>query len=441
LFGLIHGSHEWFEMGLIINNRLNNVAEPIWVFYLRLVLLGSSFLMLMLFGTRLIIGPNKPRSQWILLISICMLWFVGLIFVLREPFPSRAHLIAADVYTRYSLAIPAAALATWGLILQSRNFNKSRMRRFSLDMIVAAIAFALYGGIGQLFASPSTIYPSSFLNSEVFLRWVGLPIQSFRALMAIFSAIFIIHSLRAFDEENRKQMQALRESQEIEQKRLQSLRSELLHRTVHAQEMERQRIARELHDETGQVLTALGLGLHGVAQTIPHNQKRAIEQSRQLQVLATNGLADLQRLVSGLHPPQLDELGLLAALRWYTLETTKRFNLPITVTGSVDEAVIPDEIRLTIFRIAQESITNIIRHAEATQVMVILESDGKEIQLNVEDNGKGFKVDRVLDGNETNCLGLLGMIERAKLIGGTCSIFSRPGEGTNVEVRFNLARD
>ncbi len=211
------------------------------------------------------------------------------------------------------------------------------MGRFSLDLTIAAIAFALYGGIGQLFVSQSSIYPSGTLNSTLFLNFFGFPIQVFRALMAIVAAIFIIHSLRVFDEENRSRIQALSEAQKSDEKRLNELRSELLHRTVNAQELERKRIARELHDETGQTLTALGLGLHGLAETIPKNPQKAIQQAGQLQSLATNGLENLQGLVSGLHPPQLDELGLVAAIRGYTEELSRLSNERILISGSVNE--------------------------------------------------------------------------------------------------------
>ena len=417
-FGLVHGAHEWFEMGLIINKQLTGDAEPEWVFYLRLVLLGISFLFLVAFGARLIFGPGKSRYRVLTLLVVIGLWNLGLIFVLNGPLPKHIQLIAADVYTRYALAIPGAVLTTWGLILQRNRFKAAGMHRFGQDVAFAAIAFGLYGGIGQLFASPSVIFPSYYLNSTVFLRWFGFPIQGFRALMAIFAAIFIIRSLRAFDEENRRRIQTLSDAQKAEQERLQTLRAELLHRTVQAQEQERQRIARELHDDTGQTLTALGLGLSGLSQTIPTNPQRAIQQSQQLQRLATDGLNELQRLVSGLHPPQLDELGLAAALRWYAQETTKLYGIQVNVSSSVNEAEISDEMRLTVFRIAQEAITNAGRHAYANQINVLLEEYGAEICLYVEDDGRGFDVDSVLGGSERNCLGLLGMIERATLIGG-----------------------
>jgi len=436
-FGLVHGSHEWFEMGLIIRSSLTGEAEADWVYYLRLLLLGISFLLLVAFGARLIIGPGKPRLILLIILAAIGLWGIGLILILSGDPITRAQLVAADVYTRYSLAIPGVALTTWGLLLQRRAFQKVGMARFSLDVAIAAIAFAFYGGIGQLFASPSTIFPSTYLNAVVFLTWFGFPIQGFRALTAIIAAVFIIRSLRAFDEENRRRIQQLNYAQLAEQERLIALRAELLHRTVQAQEFERRRIAHELHDATGQTLTALGLGLRGLTQTVLVEPQRAIEQAQELESLATNGIADLQQIVSGLHPPQLDELGLLAALRWYAEEITARYNLPITVIGSQDAELQDPEVRLVLFRIVQQAITNTIRHAQANQVLVSLDIDAQEICLLVFDDGKGFDVNAVLGGREYKCIGLLGMIERSALIGGKCEIRSQPGRGVTVEVRIS----
>ncbi len=439
-FGLVHGFHEWLEMGLIIHAQVSGEAEQEWVFYLRLILLSISFLMLIAFGARLIFGPGKQRSYWAMLGVVTLVWAVGVIWILSGPDPSRSELIAADVYTRYSLAIPGAALTCWGLILQGRLLAKTGMRNYAMDAYVAAGAFALYGGIGQLFAAPSILFPSIYLNSQLFLRWIGFPIQGFRALMAIIAAIAIIRFLRAFDEENRRRIQALSEAQKVEQQRLQTLRAELLHRTVDAQEQERQRIAHDLHDQTGQTLTALGLGLNGIAQTIPNNPQRAIQQAKQLQELATSGLTDLQHLVSGLHPPQLDELGLLPALRWYAQDINRYAHLDISIAGSLVEEEISNETRITLFRIAQEALTNAVRHAQARKVQVDIETLEDQVCLSVEDDGQGFDVDAVLGGNELKFLGLLGMKERAALIGGDCQIRSRKGKGTIVEVKFKRVK-
>ena len=142
-------------------------------------------------------------------------------------------------------------------------------------------------------------------------------------------------------------------------------------------------------------------------------------------------------MVSGLHPPQLDDLGLLAALRWYSGEITEHFGLPVNLNYLSNDPPLPPEMRVVFFRIAQEAITNIIRHSGASQASIFLDVNAEEAYLRVDDNGQGFNVEKTLSSAESGrpCWGLLGMIERASLIGGECTIQSEPGHGTYVELR------
>jgi len=439
IFGFLHGSHEWFEMFLLIHAQTYGKLEASWIDITRLTLLAASFLMLVTFGITLITGPTQRKLKLMMLLIVIIIWALGLFWVEYTQPSGQSQIVAADVYTRYSLAIPGAALTAWGLILQRRVFNQAGMQRFGRDVALAALAFAMYGGIGQLFTSPSTIFPSIYLNADKFIQWFGFPIQVFRAAMACLSAIFIIRSLRSFEVENRQQIESLREAQLAEGRRVEAMREELLHRTVKAQESERQRIARELHDETGQTLTALGLGLRGLSETIAANPERAAQQAIKLESLATSGIEELQHLVAGLHPPQLDDLGLLAALRWYASETTSRYGVKVNVISQGPVIEIPSEVRTVLFRIAQEAITNVIRHASATQATLRLIYSENTVNLQAEDNGKGFDVDNTLkSGLEHPCWGLLGMMERASLAGGTCIITSHLEQGTCVEVNVNL---
>jgi signal transduction histidine kinase len=440
-FGLSHGSHEWIEMFLLI--RQQTTGQPpveTWIAPLRVVLLAVSFLLLVAFGARLITGLTRRRLFINMLTVVTAIWAVGLIGVLILRPAEANRLIAADVYTRYALAIPGAALTVWGLALQRRQFFQAGMYSFGRDVALAALAFGLYGGIGQLFASPSAIFPSAYLNADVFVRWFGFPVQVFRALTATMAAFFIIRSLRAFEVESNRRINTLREAQLAEQHRMEMLRAELLHRTVKAQENERRRISRELHDETGQTLTALGMGLRGLSDTIANNPPRAVAQAQQLETLALTGIKELQRMVSGLHPPQLDDLGLLAALRWYAGDVSQRFNLPVNIQATGPKPHLSSDIRAVVFRIAQEAITNVMRHAQASTVNVTLDYTPTAIHLRVEDDGIGFDVEEVLKHGATSatCWGLLGMQERAALVGGDCQIRSQPGQGTSVEVTVPL---
>jgi signal transduction histidine kinase len=443
-FGLIHGMHEWIEMFLLIREKTAHIPPTDgWIGPTRVFLLASSFLFLVAFGARLITGPKRPKLLLSMLGAVTLIWIIGLLGVVFINDPEINQVVAADVYTRYSLAIPGAALSVWGLLLQRKRFFEQGMFGFGRDVAIAALAFGLYGGIGQLFASPSSIFPSTYLNTEAFLRWFGFPIQVFRALMASMSAIFIVRSLRAFEVESYRLLESLQTARFSEQRRMEELRSELLHRTVKAQENERQRIARELHDETGQTLTALGMGLRGLSESVSTHPQRAVVQAQQLETLAMSGIKELQRLVTGLHPPQLDDLGLLAALRWYAGDVSQRTGMPINIHGEGPRPHLSSDYRAVIFRIAQEAITNVIRHAEAERIDIEIIYTPSDIFMQIRDNGKGFEAHQILKNgiNGASCWGLLGMQERAALVGGTCEIQSEPGQGTCVEVRVPLQRE
>jgi signal transduction histidine kinase len=427
-------------MFLIIQVRLYGPITADWILPVRLIALATSFLFLIAFGARLITGAEKRSLYFAMLSTITAIWVIGLIGVLLSQSTSETRAIAADVYTRYALAIPGAVLTVWGLLIQRRIFIQIGMPGIGRDVLLAAIAFGLYGLIGQLFASPSIIFPSEYLNSQVFLRWFGFPIQVFRAATATLAAVFIIRSLRAFEVESNQRINELRDAQLAEQQRLEEMRAELLHRTVLAQESERQRIARELHDETGQTLTALGMGLRGMSEMISTNRNRAIEQANQLEKLAMDGVEGLQRMVAGLHPPQLDDLGLLAALRWYVNDIRMRSGITINLLSHGSKPMLSSDVRSVVFRIAQEAVTNVVRHADASKIDIQLDYSTDNIYLRVEDDGQGFITDEILKKKpgKPTAWGLLGMVERASLVGGTCNIYSHPGKGTLIEVNVPI---
>jgi signal transduction histidine kinase len=439
-FGLVHGSHEWIEMFLIIHpefqeNPLYDIVGPG-----RIVLLAISFFFLLSFGVKLIAGPSRNTLHWKMVLTVGFIWLVGLLWV----FATHSHtvaLVSADVYTRYSLAIPGAALSAWGLVLQQRKFFQAGMKGFSRDVVIAAIAFGLYGGVGQLFAPASPIFPSNYLNSQTFLQWFGFPIQLFRSVMACIAAISIISSLRLFEQETRSQIESLREAQLAEHRRLEDLRGELLRRTVRAQESERQRIARELHDEFGQMLTAIGLGLRAISGSASSRPERVKEQAGELQTLVASGFSSLQNLIAGLHPPQLDDFGLMATLRWYTSEINERFHLSVDLSTLGTEKDLPTDVRVVLYRIVQEGLTNVIRHARVNHAKVQVLYTEHSVCVRISDKGHGFDVDTTLTEPGHPCWGLLGIIERATLLRGNCQIKSKIGEGTTIEITVPIEEE
>jgi signal transduction histidine kinase len=308
------------------------------------------------------------------------------------------------------------------------------MARFGRDSLWAAVAFGWYGFIGQIFTRQSPLPPSTHLNQDLFLLTFGFPVQLLRALAAVVASIFVMRFLRSFEVESQRQIDELKEAQLLEAQRRETLRGELFRRVVAAQEAERQRIARELHDETGQALTAIGLGLRGAATNLRQDVDKTAQNLRQLEGMAVRSLDELRRLIADLRPSHLDDLGLGPALRWYGNEIEERFPLDVQVIapgGNFD--MLPQTVTITLFRIAQEAFTNVVKHAKASNIFVSVGQNNGNIIMEIQDDGVGFDLQTLV--NESNpSWGLLGMEERASLLGGDFSIESTKGKGTRVKI-------
>lgn len=222
------------------------------------------------------------------------------------------------------------------------------------------------------------------------------------------------------------------------------LLAELLRQVVDAQESERQRIARELHDATGQGLTAVALGLRGIESLVSRGGVDSADLVRQLQELQSfsNGaLRELRQIIADLRPPQLDDLGLVAAMRWYIDAYDRRRGIAVVFSAEGDEANLPAEHKTVLFRIMQETLTNTAKHAEATRVEVHLAILPAEAKLVVRDDGRGFDPAVLVPGSaDPSGWGLVGIRERALLLGGRCDIETAPGAGTTVRVCVPLGQ-
>jgi signal transduction histidine kinase len=308
------------------------------------------------------------------------------------------------------------------------------MAQFGQDSLIASAAFAAYGVIGQLFTRPSLLPPSDTLNADLFLHTFGFPVQLFRAAAAIVVMISVIRFMRSFEVERRQQLVQLQAARLREAERRQTLRGELLNRVVQAQEAERQRIARELHDETGQSLTAIGMGLRGIESSLPPGELKSTQNLHHLQELTDRALNELQRLIAGLRPAHLDDLGLPAALRWYAGETQARAPLDVEVEIVGSEHPLPPLVTIGLFRAAQEALTNVVRHASARKAQVRLHYEAGQARLEVSDDGIGFDAAAVAANPERPAWGLMGMQERVSLMGGSFRISSQRGQGTLIEI-------
>jgi signal transduction histidine kinase len=260
-------------------------------------------------------------------------------------------------------------------------------------------------------------------------------VQLLRAIAALVAALFVMRVLRSFQVETKRRIDALQSARLEEVQHREALRSEYLKRVVDVQEAERQRIARELHDETGQALTAIGLGIRGAISTLQNDKKKAATQLRHLEGLIANSLNELQRLIADLRPSHLDDLGLAAALRWYAGELQSHSGLRVAVQVEGDLRPISAPVKTALFRVAQEALVNVVKHAQATSAKVNLVFKDDEVALTIEDDGCGFEPGRV-EASGRKSWGLMGMEERAHLLGGVFRLESSIGEGTYILVEM-----
>lgn len=226
-----------------------------------------------------------------------------------------------------------------------------------------------------------------------------------------------------------KNAELLKKSSEETEKLIEQLQS-LAKYTEKAREYERKSIARELHDDLGQALTAVKIDLGIIRQKVADHE--VVSRIEKLGTLVGQTIKTVQRLTSQLRPEIIDDLGLEAAIEWYTKEFGERNGIEINVAIEPGLVLSPDD-SITLFRIMQESLTNIARHARARKVDIALFSDGDAMEMTISDDGVGIQEEQL---SSRKSFGLIGMRERANTLGGTFEIRSESGSGTRVILKF-----
>jgi len=208
-------------------------------------------------------------------------------------------------------------------------------------------------------------------------------------------------------------------------------------RLLHLQEEERERISRELHDHLGQLLTAIVMDLEWALTHCPQEFSSIHERMQEATRLAQDAIQATRELSATLRPGELKGLGLEASLREYTREFARRSGLTVEFSSNLHDQSLASEVATSLYRIVQEALTNVARHAAATRIDVSLQQTAEQLTVTITDNGKGFDLARVSD---PHAIGLVGMQERARLIGGVLVIRSTPNAGASVTVEVPLSR-
>lgn len=281
------------------------------------------------------------------------------------------------------------------------------------------------------------------ISAAVFLTWVlTRPIlELVQATQAISRGDFSHHVKRRADDEIGKLTDAFNAMMdelaraEIERSEREQMRAQYVQGVIAAQEDERKRIARELHDSTSQSLTSMMIGLKALADSC--QSKDVQRRAEELRLIASQTLDDVHSLSLQLRPSVLDDLGLSEAIRRHVADYRKRHQLEIDLAlQGLDGPRLPAEVETALYRIVQEALANIVRHAEATTASLFIERSSHKVLAVIEDNGKGFDESQI-DWHDGH-LGLYGIRERTALLAGQFTIETEPGRGTSLYIELPL---
>jgi two-component system sensor histidine kinase DegS len=315
---------------------------------------------------------------------------------------------------------------------------KLGLTRYTIERILyllpitwAAFSFGWTGGASTSLAALACMLPRALFES---------PLRE-DALVET-GAVFLVgnlvsYSLQALMNERKRRVQLERAQKEEE--KMQDRLHFLLQQITRAQEEERKRIARELHDDTIQALVFHYQQIYDLTYKAKDLPQEASARINDLLKQTNNIIEGLRRLSQDLRPAALDRLGLLAALKRLATDISARSGIAIEVRVIGNERRLPTEVELVLFRIAQEALNNTWKHAKATSANITLEFGSGKTRVTISDNGKGFNVRHVMQGRfEPTKLGLAGMMERAKLLGGTLSVSSQMGKGTTLTAELPI---
>lgn len=254
-----------------------------------------------------------------------------------------------------------------------------------------------------------------------------VPLDVATSVIDVGGKVFVLAFHRDITERRRAEQELKRSQREL--RGLSKAANEAL-------EAERRRTARELHDELGQSLTALKMDLESLRHDLPPNQPELGERALAMHALLDGTIAATRRIAAHLRPLMLDDLGLAAALDWLTQNFSKHTGIATDLIIDDSVAQVPEPIASALYRITQESLTNIAKYAQATSAEIRLERDDGWVQLLVRDNGRGIAA---AEQDKHGTFGLLGIRERVMLLGGEVAITGEPGRGSEVRARIPLA--
>ena len=405
-FGFIHAFHEWGLFFIPLQASYMSSSALTFMQALLIVLLASSFLCLLKFGTELsrdrfaILGPVP-------LIVGAIYTVLVVIMLISSDLNMGEWVVRSNILARYFIGFPAALIAAFGL----RHTAKTQIKPLGLDsiyrmMLVAGIALVAYAVLAGLVVPAGNIFPARVINDSLLPRLFGIPIPVFRSIIGLVITLAIIRALEVFDVE----VERLIESMEIDQSLI----------------AERDRIGRELHDGAIQQVYAAGLIVESARHKVEPDDAVGVQLDRAVQVL-NQAIASLRSYMSELRN-EPEQVSLSEGLLKEASDLRLNPLLDIELDLDLPETAPMEPLRTNhILAIVREALANVARHAQTRQAKLKAKKDHNRLILKISDSGRGFDSGQEMDG-----YGLRNMRDRARLLGGSLEIQSDPRHGTVV---------
>jgi signal transduction histidine kinase len=452
VFALIHGFGEWLDMFSFINsdNKLLGIISLIALIISYCFLFEFARRILLISDNIFINALSSNFRWWLMPIA-----FSFIFFILIDT--SDKFLSMAQILIRYLLGFPSYILTSAGFYLYYRQ-EKDALKHLKVDkyFLIAYNSFWIYGILAGVLVPKGEFFPSNLLNSDNFHSMIGIPVQIFRIAVGMSITVTIVGSIRLFNKEmedklilyneqlegivvdrtqrliniNDKLKEEIQIHKETENK-LHMLTSKILS----IKEDERAIISREIHDELGQIITGMKIDISLLTEDMLALKCDDIFTEKLISLSFTTDriLKQVQNIAMFLRPVEIDNLGVISAIKTYIDDFPKRNGISCSLRYLLycneEELKFDDETEISIFRIVQEALTNIIRHSSADEACVIVEYVNGYLRFLIIDNGKGISDFEI---SKNSSLGILGMKERAMMIGGEINIISAKNNGTMV---------
>lgn len=494
-FGLLNGVVGWIDMFMAMprptagpdTSLISHVIQPLNCFdchqrlgavstlgwearqvqdLLKLFFLIAAPTALLLFGAKLLHDTRESRWRLLRWMPLALLGLFSASFLLGRDLSGEGiqdRLVTAGILARYTLYLPGSTLAAAALLAQRKPFHALGLPRIAGDITWAAALFGLLGLLDGLVVPPAPFVPASLVNYASFFAITGVPVQGFRAVVAVIIAYFVVRSLRIFEIEYRRRLSTSDEerfqaqqqvlagqqrakdqlekwNQELEQRVLQRTREvEQRNREVAILE-ERERLAGEMHDTLGQVLAYVNLKVLTATQTLSSGMTdKALGELKDMEKAVTGACADVRESILSLKTTVDEKRGLLATLPDFLDRYSEQTGLKVELsTGGLEDTRFALETEIQLLRIVQEALANVRKHARATRAWLNITGSPKEITFVVRDDGQGFDPASIQQ-NPGNRFGLQIMKERAERTGGRLEVASSPGHGTRVVINVPRA--